>query len=84
MSLLVTLYSSVSHAYTVSNFNIQNPALSKFPSFCANLNLPGYGRLLSKDTIKVLSGFTLSPPKEKVEHSGSIWLSRLLKLIKFN
>jgi len=26
-----------------------------------------------------LSGFTLSPSKEKVEHSGSIWLSRYIK-----
>jgi len=50
MSILVTLYSNVSHAYTVSNFSMQNPVLSKFPSFCANLHLPGYGRLLSKDT----------------------------------
>jgi len=50
MSILVTLYYNVSHAYTVSNFSMQNPVLSKVPSFCANSHLPGYGRLSGKDT----------------------------------
>jgi len=50
MSILVTFCSNVSHAYTVSNFSIQNPVLSKFPIFCANLHFPQYSRSLSKDT----------------------------------
>jgi len=50
MSVPVTLYSMVSHAYSVSGFSIQESVLSRFPIFCANSHLPGYGRLLGKDT----------------------------------
>jgi len=73
MSILVTLYYNVSHAYTVSNFSMQNPVLSKVPSFCANSHLPGYGRLSGKDT-KSFEWLHSPPSKEKVEDSGSIWL----------
>jgi len=41
MSILVALYSDVSHAYTVSDFSIQNSVLSKFPNFCTNSLFPG-------------------------------------------
>jgi len=84
MSILVTFYSNVSHAYTVSNFSIQNPVLSKLPSFCANWHLSGYGRLSGKDTRKFLSGSTLPPLREKAEHGGSIWLGIHVKLIRLN
>jgi len=50
MSVLVTLYSIVSHAYPVSGFSIQDSVLSRFPIFCASSHLPRYGRLLGKDT----------------------------------
>jgi len=50
MSVLVTLFSIVSHAYSVPGFSIQDTVLSRFPIFCANSHLPGYGRLLGKDT----------------------------------
>jgi len=50
MSVPVTLHSIVSHAYSVSGFSIQNSLLSRFPIFCANSHLPGYGRVLGKDT----------------------------------
>jgi len=45
MSIQVTLYSNVSHAYSVSCFSIQNSVLSRFPIFCANSHLPGYGTI---------------------------------------
>jgi len=36
MSILVALYSDVSHAYPVSDFSIQISVLSEFPNFCTN------------------------------------------------
>jgi len=68
MSILMTLYSNVGHAYSVSVFGIQDSVLSKFPSFCAYSRFPGYGRSLGRDMKRFLSGFPLSPSsKEKAE-----------------
>jgi len=64
MSVLVTLYSIVSHAYSVSGFSIQDSVLSRFPIFCANSHLQGYGRSLGKDT-KSFEWLHSLPQKEK-------------------
>jgi len=50
MSILVTLYSNVSHTYTVSNFSMQDSVLTRFPSFYINSRFPEYGGLLGKGT----------------------------------
>jgi len=50
MSVPVTLYTIVSHAYAVSGFSIQSSVLSRFLIFSVNSHLPGYGKLLGKGT----------------------------------
>jgi len=84
MSILVTLYSNVSHAYTVSNFSIQNHVLSKFPSFCADSHLPGYGRLLGKDTKSFEWLHSLLQQKKKSNIVAPFGKVYILKLVKFN
>ena len=50
MSILVTLYSNVSHAYTVSDFTTPDSVLTKFPSLYTNSRFPECGGLLDKGT----------------------------------
>jgi len=84
MSVLVTLYSNVSHTYSVSSFSIQGFVLSRFPIFCIKFHFQEHGRLLGKGTKKFLSGSTLPPSKEKAEHGDSIWLRIHFKLVRLN
>jgi len=66
MTILVTLYPNVSHAYSVSVFGIQDSVLSKLPSFGAYSRFPGYGKSLGRDMKRFLSGFPFShSSKEK-------------------
>jgi len=70
MSILVTLYSNVSHAYSVSGFRIQDSVLCRFPIFCAKSHLAGYDRLLWKVTKSFECLHSLSH-KRKAERRGT-------------
>jgi len=73
MSILVALYSNVSHAYTVSDFSIQNSVLSKFPSVLSRFFQGRIGYWVKAR--KVLSACTLSPFKEKAKQWSQLLVS---------
>jgi len=71
MSLLVTLYSVCKSRLYCLQFQHARLCSVLISSFCAKLHLPGYGRLLGKDT-KSLGGFTLSPNERKRPNDSGI------------